>query len=338
MAGMSVGLCATGLPWTAGFVGAGTPRGNPRPLGPLGLMDLAARLGLSSVELPPRGMPADDRLGKPEDLGAAAAERGLALVISSHRASIAPLLADCEFAAAAGAKVVRCILSPVLCGDRRALGPGGWGRVMTESAAILKEVAPAAGRLGVRIGVENHQDATSDDLVRLCETVGDPAIGVTLDTGNPLAVAEDPVEFARRVLPHLVNVHLKDYRIVKAPGGFRLAHCAIGAGVVDFPALFDLFDRKPEVRRNLEMAWLGERHVRVLEEGWWDGYPPRPARDIVAFLRLWHARGEEGEWRSPWDAGDDVEMQGGWEMARLREGAKRMLALAASRAAAGAPA
>ncbi len=325
---MSIGLCATGLAWTAGFVGRDTPRGNPKPLGPLGLMDLAARLKLSAIELPARGLPVDDGLTAAGDLGAAARERGLALVVSSSRATVESLTADCEFARAAGSPVVRCILSPVLCGDRRSLGEGGWAKLLTESVAVLRAVVPVARRCGVRIGVENHQDATSEDLVGLCEAVGDPAIGVTLDTGNPLAVAEDPVEFARRILPHLVNVHLKDYRIVKAPGGFRLCHCAIGAGAVDFPALFALFDRKPEVKRSLEMAWLGERHIRVLEEGWWDGYPPRPARDVVPFLRLWQNREETGEWRSPWDAEDDVTMHGGWEMARMRESAERMRALA----------
>lgn len=326
---MNIGLCATGLPWTAGFVGAGTPRGNPRPLGPLGLMDLAVRLKLTSIELPVGGMPVSDGLATAEDLGAAARARGLGFVASSSRATVESLTAHCEFAKAAGASVVRCILSPVLCGDRRSLGEGGWEKLMVESIDILRAVVPVARRCGVRIGVENHQDATSEDLIRICEAVGDACIGVTLDTGNPLAVAEDPVEFARRILPHLVNVHLKDYRIVKAPGGLRLCHCAIGAGVVDFGTLFTLFDRKPEVKRNLEMAWLGERHIRVLEEGWWDGYLPRTARDVVPFLRLWQDREETGEWRSPWDAGDDGAMHGGWEMARMRESAERMLALAA---------
>lgn len=327
---MSIGLCATGLPWTAGFVGAGTPRGNPRPLGPLGLMDLAVRMKLSSIELPIAPMPVTDGLKSPDDFGKAAADRGLGLVVSTSFASVESLTAGCEFAKAAGSPVVRCILSPVLCGDRRPLGDGGWDKRFAECVGILRSVVPVAKRCGVRIGVENHQDATSEDLIRLCEEVGDAAVGVTLDTGNPLAVAEDPVEFARRILPHLVNVHLKDYRIVKAPGGLRLCHCAIGGGVVDFAALFALFDRKPEVKRNLEMAWLGERHIRVLEEGWWDGYPPRRARDLVPFLRVWNEKEETGEWRSPWDAGDDGAMHGGWEMARMKESADRMLALAAT--------
>src|SRR3990172_5126380 len=108
---MSIGLCATGLPWTAGFVGRDTLRGNPRPLGPLGLMDLAVRLKLTAIELPIAPMPVTDGLRIAADFGKAAADRGLGLVVSTSQASIESLTAGCEFAKAAGSPVVRCILS-----------------------------------------------------------------------------------------------------------------------------------------------------------------------------------------------------------------------------------
>ena len=87
------------------------------------------------------------------------------------------------------------------------------------------------------LAIENHQDADSEDLLWLCESVGGEFIGVNLDTGNPLAVGEGPVEFAARIAPFLKNVHLKDYRMHRTPAGYRLVRCPLGDGVVDFPAL-----------------------------------------------------------------------------------------------------
>ena len=37
-------------------------------------------------------------------------------------------------------------------------------------------------------------------------------VGVVFDTGNPFAVGEDPVAFARRAAHRIRHVHLKDYR------------------------------------------------------------------------------------------------------------------------------
>jgi sugar phosphate isomerase/epimerase len=70
---------------------------------------------------------------------------------------------------------------------------------------------------GVAIALENHQDLTSDELVALCEDVGSPQSGVNLDVANPLAVGEEPLAFARRGMPYLKNVHLKDYRLYCTP-------------------------------------------------------------------------------------------------------------------------
>lgn len=332
---LNLGLCAYGIPWLTGFAGHGTPRVNPKPLNTPGLLALAASLDLGTVELPPRGLPADPAPLPAAELNRRAADLGLGVVVAGGRVGDGAMN-DLDFAAAAGAKVLRCTLSGILCGDRRALGLAGWQRLLDEAVATLKAAAPKARDLGLRIAVENHQDASSDDLVRLCEEAGDP-VGVNLDTGNPLAVAEDPVEFARRILPYLENVHLKDYRIVRSEAGFRLVHCPIGAGVVDYAALFALFRARPQACCNLEMAALGERHIRVLENEWWAGFPPREVASLLPFFRIWHDREEDGEWRTPWDAGEDAGLTA-WETDRIEESVRRMAALRTAPAATGAAA
>jgi 3-oxoisoapionate decarboxylase len=320
-----IGLCIFGIAYTAGFTGNWAQRTDGKPLTPFEFLDLAARLGLTSVETTPKYIaPAEDERtlaafaarAQALELGIAIAGPKIDLEAFRHALPQAKLL---------GAKTIRCVISSILCGDRRPLGGlAGWQRHLAATAQTLKQIAPLAEDHDIRIGVENHQDATSADLIWLCEEVGSPYVGVTLDTGNPLAVAEDPVIFAERILPYLVHVHLKDYRMAATEAGYRLFHCAIGAGVVDFPALFQLFKTKPNLRTHIEMAALGERHIRILDDEYWANLDPaRRMADMLPVLRRWQNAETDVEWRTPWETGNEAILPQ-WEMERLLESVDNM--------------
>jgi len=321
---LPIGLCVFGIAYSAGYTGNWAQRTDGKPIGPLDFLNLAVRLGLSSVEAPPAYFAPGGEKEALVAFRAQAAERGLGLVVDGPRIDPEAFRPCLEQAAWLGTKVVRCVLSGILCGDRRPMGGlEGWQRHLEQMVQHLKEIAPLAEALGLKIGIENHQDATSADLIRVCEEVGSPNIGITLDTGNPLAVAEDPVIFAERILPYLVHVHLKDYRMAATPSGYRLFHCPIGAGVVDFAALFRLFRTKPEVATHIEMAALGERHIRILEEEYWAGLGDRPISEVLPVLRLMRNAETDVEWRTPWETGNEAILPT-WEMERLEESVARM--------------
>ena len=74
----------------------------------------------------------------------------------------------------------------------RALSQSTDGLTLSE-IAVRASLAPDEVRAALtmleRHAVENHQDGASDDFLWLAEQVQfSPAFGVTLDTGNPLAV------------------------------------------------------------------------------------------------------------------------------------------------------
>lgn len=323
-ADVPIGLCLYAIAYTAGFAGRGTPRANPRPLGSMGFLELAAKLKLSAVEIP------FGYIDPQEDAAALAAyvheaaERGLRVISAGLPIETEPFRRHIAMCQRLGITTVRCVLSSVLCGDRRPIGGlEGWQRHLDSKIAVLKELAPYAEDAGVRIGVENHQDATSADLVYLCQAVDSPNVGITLDTGNPLAVAEEPVTFARTILPYLVHVHLKDYRMTPSPEGYRIFHCAIGAGVVDYPALFDLFRTKDDLVCNIEMAALGERHIRLLTDEYWAGLGHRDVADVLPVLRMRDRAETDVEWRTAWELEQDSIMAS-WEMERLVESVANM--------------
>jgi sugar phosphate isomerase/epimerase len=264
------------------------------------LMDRAAAAGLRGVEFPAEGcLPS----ASPEELARArtyAAEHGLGIVADGGIVEEAALRRWLGQAAGLGAPVLRVIISGILGGNRRQMG-GGWAAHLVAARDALRAVRPLAEDLDIPIAVENHQDIASDEVLQLCEQVGGDHIGVTLDTGSTLALAEDPVAYARRVKDYVKNVHLKDYTLHLSPTGFRLSTCAIGVGVIDFPAIFALFADRPELPMNIELGARQARHVELLADDWWTDYPPRTIADLLPALRLVfaQARPASEDWRIP---------------------------------------
>jgi hypothetical protein len=157
--------------------------------------------------------------------------------------------------------------------------------------------------------VENHQDLASEELLWLCESIGSQRFGITLDTGNPLATAEEPLDFARRVAPYVKNVHLKDYWIYLSEEGYRLVRCPLGQGVINFPALFGILARVcPDITMSIELGALEARHIRVQADNYWPDYPSRSAAQLARVWHLVQANAKPpGDWRTPFERGEPVE-------------------------------
>lgn len=320
---LPLALTAFGLPHVMGYLATRSGQRPSPALDVFGLMDAAVELGLLGIEAP---LPAPGD-GVVERFREALGERGLFYVADltgSLDAEPATIRASLELASKLGARVVRATLSTLLCGDRRPL-PGGWEAHLERRARLLREVLPRAEELGVSLALENHQDATSNDLVRLSEMVShSPAYGVTLDTGNALAVAEDPVEFARRVAPLVRHVHLKDYTLHLAPEGFRLVRCAAGDGVIDFPAILAVLrEQGRELWPGIEIAAQATRTIELTQPGWWACYPREQALHLPPVLALVWSKGRPRDeaYSSAWERGEDSAAVSAEEWSRVRQSA-----------------
>ncbi len=110
----------------------------------------------------------------------------------------------------------------------------------------LRQAAEIYRGTGLRYALENHQDYTSDELLAALEMTDSPDVGIFLDTGNSIALLEDPVETARKLAPFTFGVHLKEYAVLPGPGGFQLLGVPLGSGVVDNPTILKiLHDHAP---------------------------------------------------------------------------------------------
>lgn len=312
---MKIGLCA----WS--FTGVHREAGRAMdPHTPEGLTRLAKDQGLRSVEF------AAQWLGdcSPEERAVFAETRaGLNLFLDTggdnYAADIAPLRQTIETAHQTGARAVRTTVSRLLEGNRTEYGAEGMRAYIEALVQPFKEVMPLAEEYGIPVGIENHQDLCSWELLSLCEKVGSPQLGVTLDVGNALAVGEHPLSFAERISPILKHVHIKDYAVHPTPSGYRLKCCAIGDGVVDWPEIFALFDREvPHVEGCIELGASVARHIRLLEEDWWAAFPHRPLPEAIRAIRTLHqAAGDPEDWRTPHERGESLEARVEYEMAQL---------------------
>lgn len=335
IAPLRIGLAAYSFPWRCGFAGQGTDRVCTNPLKAEDLLSMAASYGLGTVELPLMMLPDLE----PATLAAFRAQAtglGLTLVADSGVVDVPTLERYIPAAAALGARTLRVMISGILEGARTTV-PGGWEPHLNEMIARLKELRPLAEEHGVVLAPENHQDTTSAELIRICEEVGGSCIGVTLDAVNPLAVGEEPIAFARALGSRIVDVHLKDYFIYPTLSGYRLVRCALGEGVLDLPALFDLLaEVAPHATCNIELAAIHARHIRLLDDDWWEGFGPRDVREVIPALRLAErfARPGDEDWRTPWERGMGAEALADYEEGQMARSVEYLKKLAARRAAA----
>ncbi|BCP51403.1 xylose isomerase [Kaistia sp. 32K] len=322
---LQVGLNPYGLTYHLGLQGHGTPRANPDGRGLEGFIALAEELGAKTLEV------FEPWIARLDDAGAAAlkarlAALGMTPVISSGL-NQGPLDSAFRSAARLDAKLIRVCLTSVLCGDRYAAGDK-WHEYVRGAHAALAEYAPRASAEGRTLVIENHQDFTSDELVGFCEEV-EGGVGICYDTGNTLPVAEAPLDFTRRIAPWVRHVHLKDYNVQFTDEGYRLVRCAIGDGAVPFKEVLAILGEHHErLTAVLEPGALDVRHVRLLTQDWWNGYPPRSARSLAACLQAARRNrlADDADYRTPWERGDDGALVA-YELDMIRRSVANMKAL-----------
>lgn len=303
---MLIGLSALSFSYRCGLIGQNTPRAHRAPLGIEAILDLAVATGVQSIALPVELLPdlSPQALAPLRDRLEAA---HVLPVLDSGLADASALREQIPAAVALGARVIRVLVSPVLEGDRAAF-TADWPAHLRQVAACLRSVRPLAEAHGVTLAIENHQDATSADLLELVAAVGGDAVGVTFDATNALIVAEDPFVAVERLGPFIRNIHLSDFYAYPTSQGWRLVRCALGAGDLDLRRLLDALEQHaPHAPCQIELVGHNARHIRLFEDSWWQSYPSRDVRDVLPALRRLNQtlRLRDDDWRTPWERGAD---------------------------------
>jgi len=152
---------------------------------------------------------------------------------------------------------------------------------------MLELAAPVAEKYGVPLAVENHKDQRDDERVALFEHISSELVGACVDTGNSLALLEDPIETVRALARWAKTVHLKDQAVQPYEDGFLLGDIPLGQGCLDLPQMVQILRQaQPEIRFALELITRDPLRVPCLTEKYWATMPNVPGQALARTLRM----------------------------------------------------
>jgi sugar phosphate isomerase/epimerase len=200
-------------------------------------------------------------------------------------AEVDRLDAEVRTAKLAGVEVVRVVMLP---GRRyeQFRSAQEYREAAARGVLALQRAEPVAARHHVRLAVENHKDHRMDEKLAVLKQLGSEHVGLCVDTGNNLALLEDPLDTVRALAPWACSVHLKDHAVREYEDGFLLADVALGEGFLDLRQMVSILRKaNPRIRFGLESITRDPLRVPCLTEPYWATLDAVPGRDLARTLR-----------------------------------------------------
>lgn len=214
---------------------------------------------------------------------------------------------DVRLAKAAGATVARA----VLMGGRRYevfRSLADFRAYQAGSVRTLQLAEPVLRKHGLRLAIENHKDQLVSELLPMLRQLGSEWVGVCVDTGNNIALLEDPHEVVEALAPVAFSVHLKDMAVQASSDGFLLSEVPLGTGFLDLQRMIKtLHAANPSIVFNIEMGTRDPLRVPCLASPYWITFPTRPASELAKALARVHDHLSTSE--PPSIAGKDMAQQ-----------------------------
>jgi sugar phosphate isomerase/epimerase len=165
---------------------------------------------------------------------------------------------------------------------------GRWTEYVAATARCLIRLGPELRDWGVCVGLENHWDFSTYEILRIVEQAGADVVGFGLDTGNLPILAEAPDRAVARAAHFTVTAHLKDAMLYTTARGAVRPVMPIGAGQMSLgEAVRELYRHNPGLRFTIEDHPV-IYPVDYFETWWLEAVPELTSHDIAATARLAH--------------------------------------------------
>jgi 3-oxoisoapionate decarboxylase len=266
---MRLGISSYTFVWSVGVPGFPQPR---VPLTADGLLAKATELAVRVVQIADN-LPLD-RLSPVEidELARRAADLQIDMEVGTCGIDPAHLRTYLALAVKLCSPIVRVVVDTP-----------AWEPSPDDVVASLQAVLPNFSRAGVCLAIENHDRFPAEILAEIVKLCDSRHLGICLDTANSLACGEDLKSVLRVLGPFVVNLHVKDFRVVRLPHkkGLIVEGCPAGKGLVNIPRLLaELRELQRDPNLILELWPPPEATIRrtvAKEEAW--------ARTSVEYLR-----------------------------------------------------
>lgn len=218
-----LGISSWSFPWAIGVAGYPSPKNR---LTATGLLEKAHHLGVNVVQI------ADNlplhRLSSSElnELRSAAQKYQIELETGTRGVEPDHLIKYLEIAKFLNSRILRTLTHTA---ESRPDLP--------QIEQWLSEVLPSFAAAGVTIALENYERHTAGELAELVRRINHPNLGVCLDTVNNFGALEGPETVLKELAPYVVNLHIKDFDIVRVDYamGFLVTGKPAGEGKLNVP-------------------------------------------------------------------------------------------------------
>ena len=192
--------------------------------------------------------------------------------------------AEVKTAKAAGATIIRT----VCLGGRRYetfKKASEFTAFKKHSLERLRMAEPIVARHKMRLAIENHKDFRTDELLGMLKRIDSQQVGICVDTGNNLALLEDPLEMTRAMAPLAFACHLKDMGVEESTDGFLLSEVPLGTGSLDLQGIVTTLRKaNSKIQFTLEMITRDPLRIPCLSEGYWETMQHVSGKDLARTL------------------------------------------------------
>ena len=128
--------------------------------------------------------------------------------------------------------IAQILGSPIL---RVVIDSKGHEPDIAEICELLQPFAAKFKSANIKLAIENHDRLTCAEFNEIIDRLGSDWVGICLDTVNSLGAVEAPNTVVPALAPRAINVHMKDFEIVRTNGqmGFTVRGTALGEGRLD---------------------------------------------------------------------------------------------------------
>ncbi|GEM00914.1 Sugar phosphate isomerase/epimerase [Halolactibacillus halophilus] len=213
------------------------------PMDIFDFMDLMCNLNVDGVQIDIMHLESrdSDYLSK---VGLYAKNKGLFIEYGSTGIEENHTLNELYVAHKLGAKLMRTFM-----GFNRYDGSSDAQYEVDKAINVIKDIIPTANELGIKIAIENHCDATVDEMVEIMQAINSETVGVCVDLGNFMIHQEKPIDSVRKLAPYIINTHFKDYTMEMMNWGFKSYGVPLGQGIIDLKGILEILKRSSNLNR-----------------------------------------------------------------------------------------
>lgn len=261
-----------------------------RSVGTLEFLDLVNQFGMGGAQVPITTH--DSAFAR--QVRARLEKRGLFFILNTSFNDLELFRRNVSLAKEAGAIAIR-----VASGGRRYEDFATLAERQAHVAQVharIRAAIPVAEAARIPIALENHKDFTVDEHVQLYRDFSSEYFGACVDTGNNLALLEDPIEVVEKLSPYAVTAHLKDATLEEYDEGFLLGDIPLGEGFLDLKQVVALLRKhKPNLPLLLECITRNPLRIPCLTDKYWATFPDRSGLLLARALR--RARAHKPKWQ-----------------------------------------